>query len=77
MHAVCLLPVGKSVSISAIPRYALKTKTSVGSNHNEVYFCSIILQTNVPSFAPSSFPIDHHCELQSEFSDIAVFVRIV
>ena len=65
------------LNIRTIPWYAIKTKTSVTSIHNEVYLCNMIFQTNVPSFAPSLFPIDHHCELQSEFFDIVAFVRIV
>ena len=76
LHAICLLPVGKSVNISGIPNYAVKTKTLLGSINNKVYFCNIILKTNVPSFAPSSCLIDQHYERQSEFFSIVANVRI-
>ena len=76
MHAICLLPVRLSVNIWSIPRYAVKTKTSLGSIHNEVYFSNITLQTTLLSFAPWSFLIDDHCELQSEFFAIVANVRI-
>ena len=49
---------------------------SLGSIHNQVYFCNIILQTTLPSFAPWSFLIDDHCELQSEFFATVANVRI-
>ena len=54
----------------------LKTKMSLGSIHNEVYFCNIILQATLSSFAPWSFLIDDHCELQSEFFATVANVRI-
>ena len=77
IHAICLLPVGWSVNIWSIPRCAIKkTKTSLRSIHNEVYFCNNILQTTLLSFAPWSFLIDNHCELQSEFVAIVANVRI-
>ena len=77
-HAICLLPVGKYVNIWAIPKYTVKTKTSVAPTQNQVYFCNMILETNVPSFATSfkiSFLIGDHCELQSEFFDIVIFCQ--
>ena len=58
------------------PWVCCKTKMSLGFIHNEVYFCNIILQTTLPSFAPWSFLTDNHCELQSEFFAIVANVRI-
>ena len=55
------------MNIWSIPRYTVKTKTSLRSIHNQVYFCNIILQTTLPSFTPWSLLIDDHCEPQSEF----------
>ena len=52
------------------------TEMSLGSIHDEVYFCNIILKTNVPSFAPSFCLFDQHYELQSEFFAIVANVRI-
>ena len=38
--------------VICIPRYTVKTKMSLGSIHNQVYFCNIFLQKTLPSFAP-------------------------
>ena len=70
-RAICLLPVGKSVNIWAIPRYTVKTK---------LYLWSIVKYFSVKniSWQMSSiflhaskylFLINHHCKLKSEGSD--------
>ena len=54
VYSTFFLPVGISVNIWSIPRYAVKTKMSLRSVHNEVYFCNIILQATLPSSSTSS-----------------------
>ena len=52
---------------------------SLGSIHNQVYFCNIILQTTLPSSSTSfkiSFLMDFHWGLKSEFFATVANVRI-
>ena len=67
------------MNIWSIPRSTVKTKTSLRSIHNQVYFCNIILQTTLPSSSTSfkiSFLIDFHWGLSSEFFSTVTNVRI-
>ena len=61
----CLLLVGKSVNIWAIPGYTVKIKTQIGLIHNEVVFYNVILWTNDLNFISSFKILFSHCKLQS------------
>ena len=65
----CLLPVGKSVNISAIPRCTVKTKCSLDLPFVK-YFYIISFCGEMPSVLLNQskclFLIDHHCKTQSE-----------
>ena len=75
----CLLPVGVSVNIWAIPRYGILQNLRRQSDLTIMKYISAIpfFRQMSPVLLHHFFPIDHHCERQSEFFAIAAFVRIV